>query len=163
MGLGNIQEQPKRYYLGIAEGKIVHSTKEGKKYYAFVEGSLERIYKQTRNFNGEEVLYWYIDLRGAKGELYTLSLPYKSGTFKSIVLSLASDEAIALSTVRIEPYEKNGFTKVVISSNGTKLDWVTKELPAVGEVLIAGQKVKDDTKRMEFIESVVASICQRLR
>ena len=115
------------------------------------------------SFNGETVLYWYVDLRGEKGELYSISLPYKSGTFKSIVLALASETAIALSTVKIEPYKKGDFTKVVVSSNGKRLDWVTKELPPVEELSIAGQRVKDDTRRMEYIESLVATINQRIR
>lgn len=163
MALGQYSDKPKKVYLGIAEGKLFHSQDGKKEYFSYVDGSVERIYKQERNFNGETVLYWYIDLRGSKDELYSISLPYKSGTFKSIVLALASDTAIALSTVKIEPYQKEGFTKVVVSSNGKKLDWVTKQLPEVGEVYIAGQRVKDDTKRMEFIEQLVSTINGRLK
>lgn len=157
MALGQV-EQRRKYYLTISEGKIVHSENGKKDYYGFVEGSLERIYQKERVFNGETVLYWYLDIRGEKDELYALALPYKSGAFKSIVLALATEPALGLSTVKIEPYEKNGFTKVVVSSNGRRLDWITKELPAVETVYIAGQPVKDDTKRMEYISSLVAQI-----
>jgi hypothetical protein len=108
-------------------------------------------------------LYWYVDVRGEKGELYSISFPYKSGTFKSIVLGFASDPAIALSTVKIEPYKKGDYTKVVTSSNGRRLDWITKELPPVEELRIAGQLVKDDTKRMAYIESLVETINNRLK
>ena len=163
MALGKVDEtKGRKYYLSISDGRVVHSENGQKKYYSFVEGSLERIYKLDRVFNGETVPVWYMDIRGEKGELYSLSLPYKSGVFKSIVLSLASEPTIGLSTIKIEPYMGGGFTKVVTSSNGKRLDWVTKELPAVDTVYIAGQPVKDDTKRMEFISSLVAKINQTI-
>jgi hypothetical protein len=158
MALGQVSEKTRKYYLTITEGKIVHSENGKRELYGYVEGSLERIYQLERTFNGEKVLYWYIDIRGEEGELYSLALPYKSGTFKSIVLALASEPAIGLSTIKIEPYEKGGFTKVVTSSNGKRLDWVTKQLPAVETVSIAGQPVKDDTRRMAYISSLVAQI-----
>ena len=158
MALGRVDNKDKKYYLSISEGKIVHNEQGKKEYYGFVEGSLERIYKLERTFNGEKVLFWYMDMRGEKGELYSLALPYKSGAFKSIVLALASEPTIGLSTVKIEPYEKGGFTKVVTSCNGKRLDWVTKELPEVNTVYVGGQAVKDDSKRMEYISSLVAQI-----
>jgi len=162
MGLGN-NERTRKYYLSIADGKVVHREGGKEETYSYVEGTLEAIYKRERDFRGESVLYWYVDLRGEKGELYSISLPYKSGTLKSIVLALASDTAIALSTVKIEPYKKGDFTKVVVSSNGKRLDWVTKELPPVEELSIAGQRVKDDTKRMLYIESLVDTINKRIK
>lgn len=156
-------ERARKYYLSISDGQIVHSENGQKEYYSAVEGTLEKIYKLERTFNGETVLYWYIDIRGEKGELYSISLPFKSGTFKSIVLALASEPAIALATVKIEPYKKDDFTKVVVSSNGRKLDWIVKELPAVEQIFIAGQPVKDDTKRMEYIEELVRLINSRVQ
>ena len=153
MALGRIEKESK-YYLSITKGKIVHSAKERRISYDFVEGTLEAISVQERTFNGEKVLYWYIPLRGEKGELYILSLPYKSGVFKSIILALASEPTLG-RTVKIEPYERNGFTKVVVSLNGKRLDWITKELPPVESVQIAGQPVKDDTKRMVYISQLV--------
>ena len=161
MALGQIDKRGRKYYLSISEGKVVHSENGEKKYYGYVEGTLERIYRLERTFNGETVPYWYLDIRGEGDELYSLSLPFKSGTFKSIVLALASEPR--LSTVRIEPYEKNGFTKVVVSSGGKRLDWVTKELPAVETVRIAGQPVKDDTKRMAYISSLVERINETIK
>lgn len=163
MALGQPEQRARRYYLSISDGQVVHTENGQREYYSFVEGTLEKIYKLERTFNGETVPYWYIDIRGEKDELYSVSLPYKSGTFKSIVLALASEQAIALSTVKIEPYKKGEFTKVVVSSNGRRLDWITKELPAVEEVYIAGQRVKDDTKRMEYIERLVEQINARLK
>lgn len=162
MGLGTV-EKSRKYYLSISDGKVVHREDGKEETYSYVEGSLVAVYKRERTFKGETVLYWYVDVRGEKGELYSISLPYKSGTFKSIVLALASEQAIALSTIKIEPYKKGDFTKVVVSSNGRRLDWITKELPAVEELRIAGQIVKDDTKRMAYIESLVETINNRLK
>jgi len=162
MGLGTI-ERARKYYLSISDGKVVHRENGKEELFSYVEGTLVAVYKRERTFNGETVLFWYIDLRGEKGELYSVSLPYKSGTFKSIVLALASEPAVALSTIKIEPYKKGDFTKVVVSSNGRRLDWITKELPAVEELRIAGQVVKDDTKRMAYIESLVQAINNRLK
>lgn len=162
MALGK-SEQTRKYYLSISEGKIVHSQDGRKEYYSSVEGRLEKVYKMERTFKGETVLYWYVDIRGENGELYSISLPYKSGVFKSIILALASEPAVALSTLKIEPYKKGDFTKVVVSSNGARLDWITKELPAVKEVRVGGQTVKDDSERMAYIESLVADINARLK
>ncbi len=160
--LGANDKKTRKYYLSLSDGKVVHSEGGEKEYYSFVQGTLEKIYKRERNFNGETVLYWYVDIRGEKDELYSVSLPFRSGTFKSIVLSLATVEDISLSTIKIEPYKKGEFTKVVVYSNGKKLDWITKELPAVEEIKIAGQPVKDDTKRMAYIETLVKKINARI-
>ena len=162
MALGKA-EQTKKYYLSISEGKIVHSQDGRKEYYSFVEGELEKVYKMERTFNGETVLYWYIDIRGEKRDLYSISLPYKSGVFKSIILALANEPAIALSTIKIEPYKKGDYTKVVVYSNSERLDWITKELPEVKEVKVGGQTVKDDSERMAYIESLVNDINKKLK
>ncbi len=161
MALGEVESRGRKYYLSISDGKLVHSENGERKYYGYVAGVLEKIYRQERTFNGETVPYWYIDIRGEKKELYSLALPYKSGVFKSIVLSLASDESIGFSTVKIEPYKKGEFTKVVVYSSERRLDWITKELPPVETIEIAGQPVKDDTKRMKYISSLVEQINKR--
>lgn len=157
MALGRVEQRERIYYLSITNGKIVHNDKGKRNIYAFVEGKLEGINLTERTFNGEKVPYWFINLRGEKGELFVISLPYKSGTFKSIVLALASEPTLG-KVVKVEPYERNGFTKVVVSLNDKRLDWVTKELPPVEEIQIAGQPVKDDTKRMEYITQLVEAV-----
>ena len=98
------------------------------------------------------------------GKLYSLCLPYSSGVFKSIILSLAADRELTASTpVRIEPYEgRNGYTKVVVYASGVKLDWITKQLPPQETITIGGRQVKDDSKQMEFITSLVQTIQGRL-
>lgn len=162
MGLEEAKKRGRKYYLTISEGQISHSEDGKREYFASVSGTLEKIYKQERNFNSETVQYWYIDIRGEKDELYSISLPYKSGVFKSIILALASEPAIALSPIKIEPYKKGDFTKVVVSSGDKRLDWVTKELPAVEEFRVSGQIFKDDTKRMAYINTLVQEINTRL-
>lgn len=164
MGLGKTEQvQTKKHYLSINNGKVIIDRGQGKKEsFSFVEGVLEGIYTQKRNFGGEEVTRWFLDLRDGS-DIYSICLPYSSGTFKSIVLALASDEALSSSTpIRIETYEKGGFTKVVVYSEGTKLDWVTSELPPLKEIKVGSKVVKDDTERMNFINNLCNTINQRI-
>lgn len=156
MALGEVKSQ--RFYLTITEGKLLHKENGKRTYYGYVEGSLEHIYKQDRVFNGESVPLWYIDISGERGEIYALSFPLRSGVFKSIVLSLAAEPDIAVSRIRIEPYYSGGFSKVIVSSNGKRLEWITNELPPVESVSVNGLVVKDDSKRMEYISSLVDGI-----
>lgn len=161
MALG--QQQERKIYLSINHGKVVQGTGEGKQLFSYVDGTIEAIYTKRSTFGGEEVVRWYIDLRDG-GELYSLCIPYSSGVFKSIVLALAAEENLTASTpVRIEPYEgRNGFTKVVVYADGTKLDWITKQLPPQETITIGGRQIKDDTKQMELITSYVKLIQGRI-
>ena len=165
MGLGKTEEQGtlRKTYLSISNGKIVYSNGKGQPIsYSYCEGFLEGIYQRERNFGGENVVRWYIDLRDGE-QIYSICFSYGSGTFKSIVLALASDKSLNSSTpVRIEPYVNNGYTKIKVFADGTKLDWVTNQLPDVKEIEIGGRKVKDDSKRMEFIYNLCNSINERI-
>ena len=77
---------------------------------------------------------------------------------------MASDNNITKEKpVVIEPYEKNGFTKVVVYSEGVKLDWVTKELPPLKEIEVAGKKYTDDRERMAFIENLAEKVADRIK
>ena len=167
MALGNIQRQQQpqqRKWLSIHHG-IVELSQDGQKQsFSYVEGSLRSIYTKTRNYGGEEVLKWFIDLQDEGGDLYSISFPYNSGTFKSIVLALASWESLTATTItRIEPYQNRNFTNVKVWADGVKLNWVVSELPPVDYVTINGQKIKDEAKRMELISSLVEKINQRAR
>lgn len=157
--IGTSERQRGRlYFLNVKDGKIRRKNGLVVDEFDFVEGYLERIFQKERDFNGETLLYWYINIRDEKGDLYSLGLPYSSGVFKSIVLSLASCETLGLSPVRIETYLKDGHTKVIVSVGGKRLDWITKELPPVTEQRIGGRVVKDDSARMEYICSLVEAI-----
>lgn len=160
--LGNT-EHTKRDYLSINHGKVVKGSGAAKEEYSYIEGIINAIYTKRSTFGSETVTRWYMDMRDGE-ETYTLCLPYSSGVFKSIVLALASDEELTRFTpVRIEPYEgNNGYTKVVVYSNGIKRDWVTKQLPPTKSINVGGKVVKDDSEQMKFICSLVNTIQQRI-
>ena len=162
MGLGKEPNNDRKTYLSINQGRVIQGSGSNKQLYSYIDGTIDSIYKKDTYF-GEKVTRWYIDLRDGE-ELYSLCLPYSSGVFKSIILALASDDSLTSSTyVRIAPYcGKNGYTKVVVYSDGVKLDWVTKELPKQELVTIGGKQVKDDSKQMELIESFCNKIIERL-
>lgn len=161
-----VSQARKKTYLNIKNGAIVKRTPTGEESYSFVEGRLEAIYQKERTFRNEVVIYWYIDLRDDNGELYSIGSPFASNTFKSIILALASPDGIDAvrnhSIIQIEPYSKNGYDKIVVCAEGVRLDWVTKELPPVTETTIGGRKIKDDSKRMELISSLVDRILSAL-
>lgn len=157
-------EQLSKIYLTIVRGHIERTLEDGgKESFSFVEGNIEAITFKDRTFKGESVRYWYIDLRDGE-ELYSLGLPLYSGTLRSIVLSLASDGELKKgSPVRIDAYEKGGFTKVIVHSNGNKMDWIKAELPPVEEVKVGGRTIKDESKRDAYIEAIIAELQERLR
>lgn len=164
MALGHYDEDTKRkIFLSISHGKVVHYMKNGEpENFKNVEGTLQDITIKERSFNGQRVPFWYIDIKDGT-ETYSLSLPYISGTFKSIILSLASHRSLNDETkVVIEPYEKNGYTKVVVYADGEKLDWLVKELPPVKEVIVKGRKYIDDEERMKFIKGLASQVKQKL-
>ena len=164
MALGQIDQDTKRkVYLSISHGKVVHYLSGGEvEKFKNVEGKLQDITIKERTFNGKRTPFWYLDIKDG-GELYSLSLPYISGTFKSIILALASHKSLNKETnILIEPYEKGNYTKVVVYADGIKLDWIVKELPPLKEVVIGGSKYSDDTERMTFIRRLASEVKQKL-
>lgn len=166
MGLGNNTDRHQsgrpRKWLSINHGKVELSEDGEKQLFSYVQGYLRSIYTAPRTYNGEQVTKWFIDLEDGEEELYTISFPYNSGTFKSIVLALASATDLTSCTqVKIEPYQKGNFTNVVVRADGFKLDWVTKELPPVETLTINGRTIKDEGKRMEYITTLTKSINKR--
>ena len=164
MALGTIDQDTKRkIYLSISHGKVVHYLSGGGvESFKNVEGKLQDISIKERTFNGKKTPFWYLDIKDG-GELYSLSLPYVSGTFKSIILSIASYQSLSKeTTILIEPYEKGNYTKVVCYADGAKLDWVVKELPPLQEVTIGGKIYSDDTERMNFIRGVASQVRERI-
>lgn len=145
-----------RIYLNVKEGKIT----QGESSYDYVKGELVDIRKQTREFKGEEVVYWYFDLQSPEGGLYSLSLHYSSGVAKSILNCLASTEDYR--DIKIETYPSGEFTKALVYSNGQKLAWKYQEFPAIEEVKVGSKLVKDDSKRMAFFEDIASQIVNRI-
>ncbi len=153
-----------RKWLTIHHGIVELSENGSKRAFSYIEGRLQGIYTAKRTFRGEEVDRYFIDMRDEEGELYSIGFPYNSGTLKSIVLALASCENLTASTlIKIEPYEKNEYTKVIVRADGNKLDWITKELPPVEEVCIGGRTYRDEAKRMDYIASLVETINRRAK
>lgn len=163
MALGTEVRQQPRKWLTIHHGIVELSENGQKSQFSYVEGRLVSIYTKQRTYGGENVTKWFIDIADEDGTLYTVSFPYYSGTFKSIVLALVSDNTLCGgSMVRIEPYQKGNFTNVNVWSDGVRLDWFTKSLPPVEEVKVGDRIYKDETKRMAFITAVVNKLNQRL-
>lgn len=154
-------------YLNIKDGAIVKRTHNGEERFSFVDGRLENITQRERNFGGEKVRYWYIDLRDTEsGELYSLGFHYSANTFKSIILQLASEEGLLAVerglTIKIEPYKKNGYDKVQVWSDGNRLGWAEKQLPPLKEITIGGRVIKDDSERMGLITAYAREIRKRV-
>jgi hypothetical protein len=150
MSLGAIQS---KIYLNIKEGKVFNKENP----FEYVEGYLRGIEIKDRDFRGEVIKYWYINLESQSGELYSLALSYNSGVAKSLFNSLASSTDFS-KEVRIKPYLSGAFTKVVTYLGGDKLSWKYPELPNVEEVKVGDKTVKNDSKRMEFIVNLVKEI-----
>ena len=164
MALGTIDTDTRRkVFLSISHGKVVHYLTGGEQeFFKNIEGTLQDITIKERSFNGKNTPFWYLDIKDGR-ETYSLSLPYTSGTFKSIILSLASYSSLSKETrVLIEPYERNGYTKVVVYAEGEKLDWVVKELPPLKQVTVGSNTYTDDTERMNFIRNTASQVRERI-
>jgi len=164
MALGTIDTDTRRkVFLSISHGKVVHYLTGGEQeFFKNIEGTLQDITIKERSFNGKNTPFWYLDIKDGR-EAYSLSLPYASGTFKSIILSLASYSSLSKETrVLIEPYERNGYTKVVVYAEGEKLDWVVKELPPLKQVTVGSNTYTDDTERMNFIRNTASQVRERI-
>ena len=155
------QEQ-KKIYLNISEGKIVRRTDRKTDYFSFVEGDLERIYQRDREFRGEKVPYWYLDLRDQNtGDIYSLGLSATSGVWRSLILCLGSDSFNPLLPVKISPYRKGNYDRVSVYSGDCKLDWVS-DLPPIEDKEVDGEIIRSVAKREEFISGIVRKVNEKL-
>lgn len=148
--------------LGIKQTKTYLNVKEGRIYqgsiaYDYVEGYLRGIETKEREFNGERVKYFYFDILSDSGELYSLALPYYGGVAKSLINSLASAQGFT-DPIRIQTYQSGDFTKVATYQSGQRLPWKHSQLPPVEELRIGDRIVKDDSKRMALIASIVITV-----
>lgn len=155
-------QKERKSYLNISGGKIVRRTDYGKlETFDYVEGDLERIYTKDREFRGEKVPYWYLDLKDPQtGELYSLGINASSGVWRSLIFALGSNTNFLLP-IRISPYKKGDFDRVSVYSGGERLDWV-EGIPPVEEIEVGGRRIKSVEKREEFISSLVERINQDL-
>lgn len=147
----------KRVYLNISGGKVIKRTDRGSESFDYVEGELERIYRRDREFKGEKVPYWYLDLRDPKsGELYSLGINSSSGVWRGIIFSLGSCKNFLLP-LRFAPYKKGDFDRISVYSGGERLDWV-EGIPPVEELSFDGNRFKSVAKREDFISGLVDKI-----
>lgn len=150
-----------RIFLNIAEGKIVKRVDQRVEPYDFLEGELERIYPKEREFRGEKVPYWYLDMRDPQsGDLYSLGIRASSGVWRSLILSLGSIDNFLLP-IKINLYRKGDYDRVSVYSEGKRVDWVS-DLPPVEEIEVQGQRVKSTAKRDQFISGLVDQVNTRL-
>lgn len=164
--LGKIVEKRKTY-LNIKDGAVIKKTQSGEEKYSFVDGILDSITLKERIFKNDIAYYWYVDIRDVEsGELYSLSFPFSSNIFKSLILSLASEDGLEAirraSAIRIEPYSKNGYNKVMVWGDGMKLSWIAKKLPPIKIKKVGERIIRDDSKRMDFIISLTKRIISNL-
>jgi len=146
-----------KIFLSLKDGKIALKKRSGEiALYDFIEGYLVELKKVDREFKGEIVPYWYIDLQDNKGDIYSLAIHYNSGVAKSIINSLGSVEDLGL--IRIETYLKDEFTKAVVYNNGERLNWKYTDLPPVEMVKVGDKTIKDESKRMELFNNLASEI-----
>lgn len=131
----------------------------------YISGSLERIFVKERETREGLRPYWYIVIGDGQRDYnrvrYCLSFPYHSPSFKSIILSLASDDTIdSSSIISIQSYlNKRGTMGTIVRRrykyhtrlfDGKRLNWITDKLPQTEE------------ERMEYISGLVRKIRSRL-
>lgn len=154
-------QNDKRIFLNITEGKIIKRNNQKVELYDYLEGDLERIFLKDRVFRGETVPYWYVDIRDNEtGLLYSLGLGATSGVWRALILSLASIKEYT-HPVRIVPYRKGDYDKVMVLYDGERMDWIS-ELPPVEFIEVQGQRIKSTAKRDEYITRLVDEVNQRL-
>ena len=155
-------QEAKRIYLNIAEGKVVKRTDRGTEKFDFVSGDLERIYSREREFRGEKVPYWYLDIRDTQtGDLYTLGINASSGVWRGIIFCLGSPDFNPLLPIKLSPYVSGDYSRVSVYSGDKRLEWVSG-IPPVEDIEVDGRRVRSVAKREEFISDLVRRINESL-
>lgn len=156
MPLGQIERAT---YISVRDGRLVAKDDAGKEQtYDYLEGRLVDLTTRQKEFGGEHVTQLLFEFRDDGGERFILSTGEKSGVARALLNSFASIESAA-GTLRVVPYEKDGFSKVVAYHNGERLDWKYKELPPLED---KGQGSKDDSKRAAFFRQIADEIKSRV-
>lgn len=145
-------------YLHITGGKIVSRLETGQNLsFDYVEGLLEDIYLKEREFRGERIPYWHLNLRDPEtGELYILGVNAGSGVWRALILALGSCRNF-LVPLKIVPWMRGDYNRVTVYSEGDKLPWVDG-LPEIEEVKVGGRTIKDTSKREAFYSDIVDRI-----
>lgn len=126
--------------------------------YDFIEGRLVgvRVVVVDGHYGQSEKLQVDFD---DEGELYRVSMGYRTGHARSVILALAGVERFT-GLVRLSTWRKDedGYIRAAVRHNGELLKWA-RPLPPAG-VDAAGEK--DTTDRDELIDHLLADIQARL-
>ena len=157
----SLTKRKKATYLNIKEGAIIKPNKGGvEDRYDSIEAYLLAIRIVEREIKGEPRKFWQFDLKGTDGADYILSIGYRSGVVKSLLLCVSNISG-EIGLLRIEAYKKNDFTKIIAYHKGERLDWShsPEDFPPV--VTLEGG-AKDDYERMQFFEALADQIKAKL-
>ena len=159
MALGQIE---KAIYVSVKDGRLVTKDQSGKEQtHDYLEGRLVNISSKVKDFGGESVTQYLFEFKDDAGERFILSTGEKSGIARALLNSLASIEG-EVGTIRVVPYLKDGYTKILLYHNGERLNWKHNELPPLEEKQVAGATIKDDTKRIVFFRSIAEELRGRV-
>lgn len=159
-----LYREVKRNYLSLQNGKVEATINGVKEQFDEVEGNLHSITRVERTFSGKTAQRWYVEMTDKGGENYTLSFSLGSGTFRNLILYLASAANLtADTTIRIRPYLKGQYTNVAVTADGEKLAWAVTKIPPVETINVGGKEVKDDSKRIALISILVEQVNGRLQ
>ena len=61
------------------------------------------------------------------------------------------------------PEDNPGDVRNILDGYGVKLDWLTRDLPPVEYQEIAGQRIKNDAARLQYVHDLVNRINERLK
>jgi len=159
MGLGKTS---KVIFVSIKDGSLCTKDESGnEQQHDYLEGRLVGVSLREKEFSGKKVNQYYFDFKDDQEMLFTLSTGEKGGVARSLLNSLASIKSAA-STFRVITYAKNGYNKVRVYENGEPLNWKYQELPAVEEKVIAGEPVRDESKRLDFFREMAKEISSKV-
>lgn len=148
-------------WLNVKDGVLIHRQASGEEeVFDYLEGTLRDIQTRSRTYGLETAKVWEFTFEDG-GEEYRLTLPYRSGTAKGILNSLASAERLGI--IRLRFYQKDKFAKVAVYNDGVYLKWAVPELPEAPAAVILGEIHRDDTARMELMERLAGEIRQRIK
>lgn len=92
------------------------------------------------------------------GETYRVSMGYRTGHARSIVLALASAERIGLVRLSVWKKDEDGYIRAAVKNDGQSLRWAV-QLPPAG---VDADGCKDTSARDQLIDGLVERIQARL-
>ena len=163
-------EEMQKNCLFIEDGSIVRRTKNHEYYTYYVEGIIEGI-RQEWITKG---LFLFLELRDEQSdEQFTLGVRFNTGACRGLVLQLAGKKCLEAirekSNIRIEAQDSNKdplgystYTQVRVFVDGNKADWALTKLPPIEERQFGNRRIKDDSKRLAIISSLIENIKEQL-